>query len=262
MALKPRHAQILDILREESAVLVRDVALRVGVSESTVRRDLTELQEGGHVRRVHGGAVLENDAQVEPPFELRQISHRREKDQVGRAAAALVQDGEVVFIDGGTTTQFIVPYLANRRQLTVVTCGLNIANALRKNEHIQTIVVGGELHVASQSFAGPLTLAALEAYDIRCDRAFIGCGGVSARHGITNRILDRIPLKRKVIALSSWVAVVADGSKLGVVTLGHVAPVTEVDCIVTDLSASPKQLACIERKGVEVLMRERARVAS
>jgi DeoR/GlpR family transcriptional regulator of sugar metabolism len=249
---RPRHVHILDILREESTVLVRDLAGRMDVSESTIRRDLDELEAQGLVRRIHGGAVLEVQSQTEPPFELRQISHKKEKDLVGRAAAELVRDGEVVFIDGGTTTQFIVPYLLEKENLTVVTCGLNIADALSSSRDISTIVVGGELHVESQSFAGPLTLEALQIYGIRCDRAFIGAGGVSAKHGVTNRILDRIPLKRKAMEISHKAAVVADGSKIGVVTLGLVAPIESIHHLITDKSAPERELREIAARGVKI----------
>ncbi len=249
---RPRHVGILDVLREESMVIVRDLAKRMNVHESTIRRDLDELEAQGVVRRIHGGAILETQSQIEPPFELRQISHKEEKDLVGRAAAELVRDGEVIFIDGGTTTQFIVPYLLDRRNLTVVTCGLNIASALSGSKHILTIVVGGELHVESQSFTGPLTLEALQIYGIRCDRAFIGTGGVSAKHGVTNRILDRIPLKRKAMEISHKLAVVADGSKIGVATLGHVAPIQSFHHLVTDKSAPERELEEIAARGVEI----------
>lgn len=252
MVDRPRHVHILDILREESAALVRDLAKRINVSESTIRRDLDELEAQGWVRRIHGGAILETQSQIEPPFQLRQISHKEEKDLIGRAAAKLVRDGEVIFIDGGTTTQFIVPYLFDRQNLTVVTCGLNIAIALSGSKDISTIVVGGELHVESQSFAGPLALETLQIYGIRCDRAFISAGGVSAKHGVTNRILDRIPLKRKAMEISHQVAVVADGSKIGVVTLGHIAPIDSVHHLITDNSAPGRELNEIAVRGVEI----------
>jgi DeoR/GlpR family transcriptional regulator of sugar metabolism len=254
MVNRLRHVHILDALREETIGHVRDLADRFQVSESTIRRDLEELEAQGLVRRVHGGAILESPSQTEPPFELRQISHKEEKDLVGRAAGEWVRDGEVIFIDGGTTTQFIVPYLLDRQNLTVVTCGLNIACALSNNTNISTIVVGGELHVESQSFAGPMALEALRIYGIRCDKAFISSGGVSAKYGVTNRILDRVPLKRKAMEISHQVAAVVDGSKIGVVTLGHVAPIESFHLLITDKSAPESELAEIAASGVEIKM--------
>jgi DeoR/GlpR family transcriptional regulator of sugar metabolism len=249
---KLRHVHILDVLKTEPMALVRDLAENFEVSESTIRRDLEELEARGLLRRVHGGAFLESELEREPPFELRQVSHQVEKDLIGQLAAEWVKDGEIIFIDGGTTTQFIVPYLLERRNLTVVTCGLNITSALSNSPQISTISTGGELHVESQSFAGPIALEALNAYGIRCDKAFISTGGVSAEYGVTNRILDRIPLKRKAMEISRQVAVVADGSKLGVATLGHVAPIEAFHFLFTDKSAPAAEIAAIAARGVEV----------
>ncbi len=254
MLMRPRHFQVLEMLKQEPTALVRDLAVRMGVSESTVRRDLDDLESQGLVRRLYGGVVLQSQpqAQVEPPFEVREISQRREKDLIGRAAAALVQNGQVVFIDGGTTTEAIIPYLLERSNLTVVTCGLNIALALARAPHVSTILIGGELHVPSQSFTGPLALEILEAYRLRCNLAFIGTGGVSAQYGVTNRILDRIQIKRRAMAMSQHTAVVADSTKIGVVTLGHVAPIEAVHYLITDDAAPQGELARIAARGVTV----------
>ena len=106
----------------------------------------------------------------------------------------------------------------------------------------------------SQSFTGPMALEALQIYDIRCDRAFISAGGVSAKYGVTNRILDRVPLKRKAMEISHEVTVVVDGSKIGVVTLGRVAPMESVHRLITDKSAPEKELQEIADRGVEIKM--------
>lgn len=247
---KVRHKHILDILRSNQAASVRDLASQIGVSESTIRRDLEQLQELEMVHRVHGGAVIESD--LEPPFETRQITHSVEKTQIGQLAASTVRDGEVIFIDGGTTTEYIVPFLASKQNLTVVTCGLNICNRLWEMPHIHTIVIGGELHVESQSFTGVMALEALRIYGIRCDRAFIGAGGVSSEFGVTNRILDRIPLKQRVMDISTYKTVIVDSSKIGVATLGRVAPIEAFDQLITNASASPRELDAIRALNVQI----------
>jgi DeoR/GlpR family transcriptional regulator of sugar metabolism len=200
---------------------------------------------------VYGGAVLEAPPEAEPPFAVRQISQQNEKDLIGRVAAEWVKDGDVLFRDGGTTTQFIVPHLHDRKNLTVVTCGLNIIAELAKYPQIATIVIGGEFHIESQSFTGVMALEALQSY-IRCDKAFISCGGVSAKYGVTNRILDRIALKRKAMEISRQVAVIADGSKIGIAVLGHVAPIDSFDLLITDNGAPKSELAAIAALDVEI----------
>lgn len=249
-----RHLKIMELASVSSFVQVADLAERFDVSESTIRRDLTDLEETGFVRRVHGGAFIEAQPDIEPPFELRQVSHQEEKDLVGRAAAQLVQDGETIFIDGGTTTPFIVPHLQHRQNLTVLTIGLNVATALARNPNISTLLVGGELHIESQAFTGPLTLKAFRMFELYCDWAFISAGGVSAGSGVTNRILDRIPIKREAIEISRKVAVVVDGSKIGVGSGGWVIPMERVDLLFTDNSAEKDELDMIRALGVDVIM--------
>lgn len=254
MPSKPRQFQVLKILKEEPTALVRDLAARMTVSESTIRRDLAELEGKGLVRRLYGGAVLEGEAalQAEPPFDVRRVSCQHEKDLIGRTAAEMVADGDVIFLDGGTTAQAIVPHLFPRHDLTVVTCGLNIASALADAAHIHTIVIGGELDIESRCFVGPLAMEALQMYHLRCHIAFLGAGGVSAEHGITNRLLDRVALKRKALEIAQRTIVVADGSKIGYTRLGFVCPMRAINCLVTDASAPADELARIHAQGVQV----------
>jgi len=255
---KLRHLEILNLLSEEPVLSVKDLAFKVDVSSSTIRRDLNFLAEQGLIRRVFGGAILRelyHDGE-ERPFELREVLHGEQKDLIGKSAAEMVQDDDVIFVDGGTTTQFIVPYLADRNNLTVVTCGLNVACAMRSMSNTSLILVGGHLHADSYSVVGPLADEAMELFKIRCNKAFISSAGVSAEHGLTNRIIERIPLKRKAIEISHQVIAVADGSKVGLVTLGQIAPIESLDRIITDTSAPRGELDCIRASGVRVVIAE------
>lgn len=248
-----RHVDILNIIRKEVSVEILDLAEHLEVSPSTIRRDLRYLESQGLLRRISGGAIIES--LPEPPFGIRRVSRRRQKDLIGRKAAEWVADGDVIFLDGGTTTEFMVPYLVEKTDLTIVTPALNVANALSNHpQDFKTIVVGGELHVESQTFTGPLTLASLELYGIRCDKAFISTGGVTAVHGAMNRILDRIPIKRKAIEISAHAAIVADGSKIGVPALGLIAPMHTFEYLFTDESAPDAEIAAIGHLGVEVIV--------
>lgn len=247
-----RHLNILNILKESPTESINDLAARLNISSSTVRRDLDELEAQGLVRRVFGGAILEKQNWSEPPFEIRETLHSREKDRIACVAAELILDGDIIFIDGGTTTQFIVPYLSTKKNVTVVTCGLNVAYELNRLENITTFVVGGELHKDSHSISGALAVAMLDIYKFRFSKAFIAASAVSAEHGVTNRLLDRIPLKRKAMKVSQQSIVLADGSKIGTVALGQIAPITEISTLVTDMSASEQEINAIRAQGVDV----------
>jgi len=247
-----RHLNILNILKESTTASIKELAGRLYISQSTIRRDLDELAAQGLIRRVFGGAILERENWNEPPFELRETLYAKEKEKICRRAAEMITDGEILFIDGGTTTQFIVPYLVSKKNLTVVTCGLNVAFKLNRLENITTFVVGGELHSASHSISGSLALAVLDVYNIRCTKALMTANAVSAEHGVTNRILDRIPLKRKAMEISQKSFILADGSKIGAIALGQIAPITEFSALITDASAPEAELAAIRTLGVDI----------
>jgi len=250
--IRVRHLNILNILRESPTESIKDLAARLGVSQSTIRRDLDELEVQGLARRVFGGAILEKQALNEPPFELREILHASEKDKISCAAAEFISDGDMIFIDGGTTTQFIVPYLSTKKDLTVVTCGLNIAYELNRFDNITTFVVGGELHKDSHSISGTLAVAILDIYKFRFSKAFMTANAISAEHGVTNRILDRIPLKRKAMESCQQSIFLLDGSKIGKAALGQIAPIANVSVLVTDVSAPEKELNKIRAQGVDI----------
>lgn len=257
MSAQIRQRQLVDILKGDPAVRVTELAEQFGVSESTIRRDLNELESIGLVRRVHGGAIAEAAIVNEPSFEVRAITHRAEKARVGKAAASLVGDGITVFIDGGTTTPFIVPYLNGRTGLTIVTIGLNVAYELAAHPSIRTIQIGGELHLETWTYTGPLSMQALENCGLTFDLAFISAAGVSADYGATNQIIDRVPQKQRVIQLSRRVAVVADGSKIGQVALASIIPMSEVDVLVTDASAPQVELDAIGSLGPRIIRAEK-----
>jgi DeoR family fructose operon transcriptional repressor len=253
MAMQVRQRQIMEALRANPASRVSDLADEFGVSESTVRRDLTELENQGLVQRVHGGAIVEPGYASEPPFEVRQITHREEKALAGKAAASLVRDGITIFIDGGTTTPFIVPYLSRFQGLTAVTIGLNVAYELAAIPTIRTIQIGGELHIETWTYTGPLSTQALENSGLTFDLAFISAVGVSAEYGATNQIIDRIPQKQQAIRMSRQVAVVVDGSKVGRVAPARIALMQDIDALVTDQSASLTELAAIAELGPRMI---------
>jgi DeoR/GlpR family transcriptional regulator of sugar metabolism len=256
MGAQIRQLQLIDILRHDPAVLVSGLARKFNVSESTIRRDLIDLEKIGIVRRVHGGAILEDHLAQEPPFEIREITQREEKALVGKAAASIVKDGMTIFIDGGTTTPFIVPYLKGREKLTVVTVGLNVVYELVSFPSITTIQLGGELHIETQTFAGPLSIQTLETCGLSFDLAFISAVGVSAEYGATNQILDRVPQKQEAIKLSRKVAIVVDGSKLGQVALAHIVSMHDVDVLITDPSSPIEELNVIRALGPEIILAE------
>lgn len=265
-----RRQDILRLIQANSRVSVDDLAVRFGVSTSSIRRDLNELHRLGLLQRTYGGAIIPTTTSAEAPFSVRVVSRHEEKDRIGKLAARLVQPGDTVFIDGGTTTECLLPYMLQQivewnsslyrsergdgkeGRLTVVTYGLNIAQRLIDQDGITVIVIGGILHQSTLTFGGVFATESFEAYNIRFDKAFMAATGISAEAGITNAGFEEIPIKRRAIRNARETILLADSSKIGVIAAGVVAPIEHLHRLITTSEASPREVENLRRRGVIV----------
>lgn len=255
-----RREQIAAMLIERGFVRVAELAEAFAVSGVTARTDLDALVEANLAERVHGGAVPVGQAQRERTFEAALAESVVPKQQIGALAASLVQSGQSVLLDVGTTTLAVARALKARRDLVdlvIVTNGLSIALELESEiPRFTVIVTGGALRPLQHSLVDPL--ADLVLGQVHADIAFIGCNGVDAVHGVSNINLPEAAVKARMVSSTARVVVVADSSKLGRVHLGTVAPLTAVDTLVTD-AAAPAVLegelsAALDGAGVRVLL--------
>jgi DeoR family transcriptional regulator of aga operon len=238
-----RGKQILQQLLRDGEVTVLQLAARLNTSTTTVRRDLTDLEGAGLLRKTHGGAI-----QVEPMFyePFRYVSsfvrqeqcHAAEKRRIGLAGAEMVKDGETIALGAGTTTTQVGRSLRHRRGITIVTNALNIAMELSHQANLKIIVTGGSMSSDSFALTGSMGIAAVG--DMFYDKAFIGVDGIHPDHGITTNCPDQAPVHRAMMRQSRQRIVVADHSKIGNVGTALIAPITNVDLIITDEGASPK----------------------
>ncbi|RIK44279.1 MAG: DeoR family transcriptional regulator [Chloroflexi bacterium] len=247
-----RRQAIRKLVEANARVSVAELAEQFGVSRASIRRDLNFLHESGLLQRTYGGALGANGVADEAPFTERRVSHLAEKGRIGRAAAQLVQPGETIFVDGGTTTECMAPFLGERSHITVVTYGLNIVNRLAQYDPITLIVIGGTLHAASQTFGGVLAINNMQAYDMHFDKAFIAAGGVSADAGVTNADLEQIPVKRRAVEAAREVILLADSSKLGAVRTALIAPAHKVHQLITDAGAPVDEVKALQALGMAV----------
>lgn len=254
-----RRQEILRLIQQGTRVTVADLASHFGVSRASIRRDLNDLHNSGLLQRTYGGALLTSSlntaaetSPAEAPFQERQVSHFEEKDCIGRAAAQLVHAGEVIFVDGGTTTECMIPYLADKPGLTVVTCGLNIINSLLPHEGITAILIGGTLHRQSLTLGGVLAQDSIRAYNMRFDKAFIAASGVSAEGGITNAGFEEIPMKHRAIEVARQAVLLADSSKVGCTAAGQVARANSLHRVITGAEADRDAVEKLRTLGVIV----------
>lgn len=251
-----RQERISRVVTDTGFVRVRDLSERFGVSEVTLRSDLDVLERRGVLRRVHGGAMAGGSARVERTFEEAATALSVEKAAIGRAAVSLLNSGESVIIDVGTTTTAMARSLVAQTalvDLTVITNSLTIAMELeRGTPRLTVIVTGGTLRPKQHSLVNPLGSAFFDG--LRVGTVFLGCNGVDAVHGVTNINLPEAEMKRAMVASARRVVVLADGSKLGAAALANVCPIDLVDVLVTDRSASLEQCAELRARGVEVVV--------
>lgn len=249
-----RQDRIAEEVEAVGFARVTDLAERFGVSVVTVRSDLGALEADGRVRRVRGGAVPAGALRHEPTLEQAVRENQAQKAAIARYAASLVQPGQVVILDVGSTTTAVADELVARRDLhdvTVVTSGLNVAMALEPaSDRIDVLVTGGMVRPRQHSLVNPFAGLILEQTSAHI--AFIGCNGVDAERGVTNLNFAEAEVKRAMIRAAREVVVVADGSKIGAVEAARVCAIGDVDAVVTDASARPEAVAQIEQAGAAV----------
>lgn len=251
-----RHNRIVEIVNETGKIDIPEIASRFNVSEMTARRDLNELDRQGLVRRIHGGAIANLGRSYEPPFKIRTDKNQKVKQAIGLKAAGLIFDGDSIALDVGTTTLEIVPGLVEKRNLTIVTGCLQIANhiveLLSLENDARLILTGGIIRPRELSMVGPIPENVYR--DLHVDKAFLGIGGISLDVGLTEFNIEDTQIKKIMIQSAREKIVVADGSKFNKTTFASVAPLGAIDKIVTDRSAPRDAIAEIEEMGVEVIL--------
>lgn len=251
-----RHQRILQVLHDTRSVEVKTLSQLLGVSEVTVRRDLLELSEDRRLERHHGGAVLldRHHGFVEPPIHARLSLNQSAKRAIGAEAAKLVQDGDTVYISGGTTTIEVARHLTGRRNVKVITPAINIIAFLASYPEVTVIVPGGVLVHEHQALVGHIAQCALR--ELRADRAIMGAAALSVREGITAETLQDAETDRMVMAFAPELVLVADSSKFGVIAPAWIAPISRVHHLVTDEGVPPADLEHLRAQGVNVRVAE------
>ena len=251
MNLTRRREEMLRLLLAEGEVEIAPLAQMFDVSEMTIRRDLEALEAEGHARRVRRGAITTVSRSYEPPFALRTTMATDAKRAIGRAAADLVDDGDSIIIDVGSTTLELARNVHGRRGLTVLTTSLPIAFELGRSAEIRVIMTGGEVRPEEFSLTGSQAEAGFEG--LNCDVAFLGVAGLHAERGVTEYNIEDARVKQAAAKAARRCVVLADATKLGKVTFAGVAPITAVDVLITDAPPDHPVVEATREAGIEVL---------
>lgn len=249
-----RHAYILNILQQQRTVRVSTLSEALGVSEITIRRDLEKLEEQGLLERTHGGAILTQRMRQEPLYAQKERLQIEAKRAIGKAAAALIHEGETIFINSGSTTRQIFPHLRHRHRLRIITSNAAAITDLSNHaESIELIVVGGTYRWQSNSFVGPIALSTIA--QINATKTFLGVDGISIQHGLTTPIQDEAEVARAMIAQTRGaLIVVADHTKIGVVAEFVTCPLHRVETIVTDAALDAEWREALDKRGIRVVI--------
>ncbi len=252
MLANQRRGNILDLLQEDGSAKVNDLARIFKVSEVTIRQDLEKLEQEGLIMREHGGAFLKSVEDQVRNFSLMNKDNMNKKSLIGRKAVELIDNGDTIILDSGSTTTEIARNLKNKRNLTVITNALNIAMILGADPGIELIMTGGEFKPPTLSLTGQK--AAEFFNDVHVDKLFLATAGISLRAGLTYPSLSDIVVKRAMIEVAEIVYLVADSTKIGKGALASLGALSLIDFIITDSDIDNSHLQLFRDHDIELII--------
>jgi len=246
-----RRRQIAELVDESGALRIGELTSRFGVTDETIRRDLSALEEEGVLTRQHGGA-LSTGMSVETPYRRRTREQNAAKETIARAAVEFIHDGSTIIVDSGTTMKSLVDLLRTKRDLVVITNGVSHVPDLLANPSTTVVMTGGSVRRASLGAVGDLAVATLQT--LRADHTFLATHGFSAEAGVTYPSFEEVAVKRAMIAAGVEVTLLADGTKCGRTSMVRVASLEAFDRVITSAPVPDEELTKIRQLGVEVMV--------
>lgn len=249
MNAQDRHTRILSLLSAREAVEIAHLSRELDVSRETVRKDLYDLERDGLLTKVRGGAIL--TGKVESAYDLRKSTEAQAKRSIARAAVQLIEPGDTVYLDYGTTTFMLAEELLLLSEITVVTNALPIANRLATNEAITVMLPGGIVRTNENSLYGPLTARNME--QLFMNIGFFGCAGIHPRAGFTNHNIFETDISRLAIQQTGNSIMLADHTKFDTVAENKTADIDGVDQLITDDQAPRETVEHVRSRGLAVV---------
>ena len=247
MLNEERRRAILESINRDGRVLVGELARNFDTSEVTIRKDLEILHSHGLLHRTHGGALPSRETALsDPTLREKERLHRKEKNRIAQAAAAMTREGQVVVLDSGSTTTAVARALRRFHNLTVITNSVNIAT------EVEVILTGGTLRKNSFSLVGPIAEDTLRR--LNADVLFLGVDGLDARYGLSTPNLLEAKVNRVMVEISRKVVAVCDASKFGRRSLSLILPPSGVHRVITDRCAPKPEVQKLQKSGIEVTL--------
>jgi DeoR family fructose operon transcriptional repressor len=246
-----RRERLGTLVDSRRVVRLEELSAALGVSRSTIRRDLDELETAGRLRRVHGGAIAADAGLDEPHFDAKAATAADQKLRIAQRAVELLEPEDTVYLDSGSTVLAAARLLAGWNRLTVVTNSLPAANEL-VGRGPRLIVIGGELRATSRAIVGPLTRLLLD--DLHVDRALMGTFAMSLEAGLATTDPSEAYTKQLVMRRAREVILLADSSKMGTRSFVHAGGFDAIDILVTDAGIDDRAARTLKRRGVRVIV--------
>jgi len=250
MFAEERRLKIAEIINRGDSVKVSQLAKKFNVSESTIRRDLDELEKSGVILRTHGGAVSKGINRLEATFIEKQDKYAEEKDKIGKIAAEEIKDGDTIILDSGTTTWHVPKYI-EAKNITIITNSIALAYELSNRNDIKVINTGGFIRSNTKAQVGPIAERTIKQF--RVDKVFLGANGVSLKFGITTPTLEEASVKQSMIDVANKVYLLVDESKFEQVYFSWICDLNDIDYLVTNKERPLEEMDYYKNIGVKVL---------
>jgi DeoR family transcriptional regulator of aga operon len=252
MLNEERRRSIVEMLHREGRVLVASLARHFRTSQITIRKDLEVLDNQGLIQRTHGGALpLQSGALLDPTLREKEKQHQEEKIRIAMAATKMVEEGQSVLLDSGTTTTAIARALKDIKKLVVITNAINIAAEVA-GTNIEVILTGGMLRKNSFSLVGPVAEQGLR--QLSADILFLGVDGFDTQLGLFTPNLFEAQVNRVMVEISRKTVAVCDSSKFGRRSLCNIMPATAVDHVITDKNIAKQELQALRDAGIKTTL--------
>ena len=248
-----RIHQIHELLRERKRISLDELCENFGVSKNTIRRDIAELEEDGIIRKVYGGIVLK-EAEITSlePFSARETRNINEKKRIAAIAATFVNDGDVIYIDSGTTTMHLLPHLAEKNFLTIVTASVYVLDLATRYSNLNVIATGGNLQPPIKALVGASVVECIRNYNF--SKIFLASTGISIEHGATNASPLECEIKKELVQKSCAKYLLVDNSKFDVASLMTYSELTDINHVVTDKNPSEKYLEYFNKNSINLIL--------
>ncbi|SFM44923.1 transcriptional regulator, DeoR family [Paenibacillus sp. 1_12] len=247
-----RHSKIVDFLNSDGSVKVTQLSKTLQVTEKTIREDLEKLEKKGILKKVHGGAILPEDTHSMLPIFKRRDREHSEKEHIALSAYQLIEDGQIVLLDAGSTT-FELAKLLKHRTLTVITNDTEIAAELIESNTIDLCILGGFRRKGTFTIADQNTVNMMKDYNV--DIAFIGCTGIDLQRGLSILNREETELKKQMILSSKKTVLLADHTKFERTALISFARVEDVNVLITDNKTPKTLLQKIQEMGIQIIQK-------